>query len=105
MWKRKCPLCFVWIPWTATLAHSYEITCPACHAPLELSRITRIFGAFGGVAGALVALYLGHEIFQGRLWGVPVVSGGFWGLGSLGGFCVAWGAPVGGAKTAGARVF
>jgi hypothetical protein len=74
MWKRKCPLCFVRIPWTATLAHSYEITCPACHAPLELSRFTRIFGAFGGIAGALAVLYLGHGIFHGRIWVLPVVA-------------------------------
>jgi hypothetical protein len=73
MWKRKCPLCFVRIPWTAMLANSYEITCPACHAPLELSRFTRIFGAFGGVAGALVALHLGHGIFRGWAWAMPIV--------------------------------
>jgi hypothetical protein len=62
------------IPWTATLAHSYEITCPACHAPLELSRFTRIFGAFGGIAGAFVAIYLGQGFFHGRFWVLPVVA-------------------------------
>jgi hypothetical protein len=74
MWKRKCPLCFVKIPWTSALAYSYEISCPACHAPLELSRFTRIFGAFGGIAGAFVALYLGHGIFHGRFWATPIVA-------------------------------
>jgi len=74
MWKRKCPLCFVRIPWTATLVYSYEISCPACHAPLELSRFTRIFGAFGGVAGAFVALYLGHGIFHSLFWATPIVA-------------------------------
>jgi hypothetical protein len=74
MWKRTCPLCFVRIPWTAALAHSYEITCPACRAPLELSRFTRIFGAFGGIAGAFVALYLGRGIFHGWFWATPVVA-------------------------------
>lgn len=74
MWKRKCPLCFVRIPWTATLAHSYEITCPACHAPLELSRFTRIFGAFGGIAGGFVALHLGQGIFHDKVWVWPVVA-------------------------------
>jgi hypothetical protein len=73
MWKRKCPLCFVRIPWTATLAHSFEISCPACHTPLELSRFTRIFGALGGIAGASVALRLGHVIFHGWFWGTPIV--------------------------------
>jgi len=74
MWKRKCPLCFVRIPWTAALAYSYEISCPACHAPLELSQFTRIFGAFGGIAGAFVALYLGHGIFHGKFWAAPILE-------------------------------
>ena len=74
MWKRKCPLCFVRIPWTATLAHSYEISCPACHAPLELSRFTRIFGAFGGIAGAFMVLHLGHGVFHGWFWALPIVA-------------------------------
>ena len=83
MWKRKCPLCFVRIPWVETLAHSYEITCPACHAQLELSRFTRLFGGFGGVAGGFIALYLGQRIFHGWFWATPVVAAilGF-GLGS-----------------------
>jgi hypothetical protein len=62
------------IPWTAALTHSYEISCPACHAPLELSRFTRIFGAFGGIAGASVALRLGHGIFHRWFWAIPVVA-------------------------------
>ena len=74
MWRRTCPLCFVRIPWTAALANSYEITCPACHAPLELSRFTRIFGAFGGIVGTFVALYLGHRIFHGWFWATPIVA-------------------------------
>jgi len=41
---------------------------------LELSRFTRIFGAFGGVAGASIALRLGHEIFHGWFWATPVVA-------------------------------
>jgi hypothetical protein len=74
MWKRKCPLCFVRIPWAATLAHSYEITCPACHAPLELSRFTRSLGAFGGIAGAFVLLYLGQGIFDTWFWAIPIAA-------------------------------
>lgn len=74
MWKRTCPLCFVRIPWTAALAHSYEINCPACDAPLELSRFTRIFGAFGGIAGAFVVPHLGRGIFHGWFWTTPIVT-------------------------------
>jgi hypothetical protein len=68
-------LCFVRIPWTAALAHSYEISCPACHAPLELSRFTLIFGAFGGIAGAFLALHLGQRIFHSWFWAMPIAAG------------------------------
>ena len=74
MWKRKCPLCFVRIPWTATLTHSYEITCPACHASLELSRFTRIFGAFGGIAGGFLAFDLSQGFHHVQFWLLPIVA-------------------------------
>ena len=74
MWKRKCPLCFVRIPWTVALAHSYEIECPACHAALELSRFTRVVGAFGGLAGAYVAFHLVRRILHDLSWTAPIVA-------------------------------
>jgi hypothetical protein len=73
MWRRKCPLCFVRIPWTASLAHSYEITCPACHAPLELSRFTRLIGALGGITGAFLTLHLVRAIYHDLFWTTPIV--------------------------------
>jgi len=72
--KRKCPLCFVRVPWTAALAHSYEMRCPACHAPLELSRFTRVVGALGGLAGAAVAVEALPGIHPGSLWMTRIVA-------------------------------
>ena len=72
MWRRKCPLCFVRIPKTAALAHSYEIICPACHAPLELSKFTRLFGAFGGITGAFLTLHLVRAVFHDFYWTTPI---------------------------------
>jgi hypothetical protein len=74
MGKRKCPLCFVRIPWATALAHSYEISCPACHAALELSRFTRLFGAFGGIAGAYIAFHVVRRISHGLSWAAPMVA-------------------------------
>ena len=68
MWKRKCPLCFVRIPWTAALADSYEIICPACHTPLELSRYTRLVGSFGGILGAFLTLHLVRANYHDLFW-------------------------------------
>ncbi|HKM67048.1 MAG TPA: hypothetical protein VJX70_07775 [Candidatus Acidoferrum sp.] len=74
MGKRTCPLCFVRVPWTTALAHSYEISCPACHAPLELSRFTRLVGAFGGILGAFVAVHLLRGVFHRPLWVAPIIA-------------------------------
>jgi len=68
MGKRKCPLCFVRVPWTEVLTHSEEIRCPGCHAVLELSRFTRIDSGLGGALGAWAAVRLTHGIFHGASW-------------------------------------
>jgi hypothetical protein len=87
MAKRTCPLCFVKVPWTAALAHSYEMQCPGCHAPLELSRFTRIVGAMGGVAGAWAAAQLVAKIWPGGLW-VTQIAAAILGFGVASAACV-----------------
>lgn len=74
MAKRKCPLCFVNVPWTSVLARSYEMECPGCRAPLELSRYTRIVAGFGGIAGGMIAVQLTPLIFPGALWVMRAVA-------------------------------
>lgn len=68
MGKRKCPLCFVRVPWTEVLAHSEEIPCPGCRALLELSRFTRVYSGLGGVLGAWFAVRWTRGIFPGASW-------------------------------------
>ena len=58
MWNRSCPLCFVRLPRTTILASSDHLICPSCHSALEISRPSRVFGAFWG----LIAGYLAWEI-------------------------------------------
>jgi hypothetical protein len=74
MGRRQCPLCFVKAPWTMALAQSYAIECPACRAPLELSRYTRIAGGFGGIVGAIVAAHLAPAVIPEGLWASRVVA-------------------------------
>jgi len=74
MGKRKCPLCFVRVPWTAALVNSEEIHCPGCHASLELSRFTRVFSGFGGVLGAWVVDRVMLAIFPEAPWVLRVVA-------------------------------
>jgi hypothetical protein len=74
MGKRICPLCFVRVPWTAALVKSSEIVCPGCHAPLELSRFTRLSGSFAGIAAAFVAVHLIRGIFHPCPWVLPIFT-------------------------------
>lgn len=74
MGERKCPLCFVRIPWTTVLMRSYQIHCPACHAPLEVSRYTRLVGGFGGLAGGTIAACLAPRLFVDGLWAIRIVA-------------------------------
>lgn len=74
MGRFRFPLCFVMAPWTAVLAQSYEIECPTCRAPLELSRYTRIVVGVGGIAGAMIAAYLTPGAFSGGFWVTRMVG-------------------------------
>ncbi len=58
MWNRACPLCFAKIAPSRVLSCSYEITCPTCHAPLELSRQSRLVDSLTGVLAALLVFHL-----------------------------------------------
>jgi hypothetical protein len=57
MWNRACPICFARINRFLVLTYSYDITCPTCHSPLELSRQSRLLDS---LIGFLVAL----QVFQ-----------------------------------------
>jgi hypothetical protein len=70
MWNRACPLCFVKVPRSSVLTHGDQLTCPSCHAPLELSRSTRVFSAAVGllVAYAVANAVSGSNARGGWLW-------------------------------------
>jgi hypothetical protein len=57
MRNRACPICFARISRFLVLTHSYDITCPACRSPLELSRQSRLVDSF---VGFLLALFVFH---------------------------------------------
>ena len=57
MWNRVCPMCFTGISRFAVLTCSYDITCPTCRSPLELSRQSRLLDS---LVGLLVALFVFH---------------------------------------------
>src|SRR5215470_2445136 len=58
MWNRACTLCFAKVPRGLVLSRSEGMTCPSCHAELELSRPSRVLGSFVGVAAGFAAASL-----------------------------------------------
>src|SRR5271169_3293710 len=58
MWNRACPLCFAKISRFLVLTRSYDITCPTCRSPLELSRHSRLLGSLAGFLAGLFVFHL-----------------------------------------------
>lgn len=71
MWNRACPLCFVKVPRSLLLARSDHFACPSCHAQLELSRPSRVFGAMAGLLAGSVAA---SAVFDGAVRGSWALS-------------------------------
>ena len=58
MWNRACPLCFAKVSRSQLLSRSNDLTCPACHSPLELSLYSRLLASFVGFLAALLVFHL-----------------------------------------------
>jgi hypothetical protein len=87
MWNRACPLCFVKVPRGLVLTRGEELICPSCHAPLELSRTSRVFSAAVGLLLACVVANAvsGSNARGGWVW--PIL-GAILGYGIGSGFAV-----------------
>jgi hypothetical protein len=82
VWNRACPLCFARVPRRLILALGKDLACPSCHAALELSRASRVAGAFGGLFCSFVA-WLALNVLTGGNWALPIVSAVFaYGIGA-----------------------
>lgn len=58
MAARTCPSCFTKIPRTTIVAHSYDLVCPGCGRPLEISRISRNLAVFVALVIATAMAYV-----------------------------------------------
>ena len=76
MWSRACPLCFAKMPRTSILAQSGELTCPSCHASLELSQPSKVLSAAAGllVGYALTRGFGGGDSETAIRWVLPLVG-------------------------------
>jgi hypothetical protein len=74
MWNRACPLCFTKVPRSLVLTRGENLICPACRAPLELSRASRVLGAIGGLLLAMVAVHVILDSAVKGQWAWTVVG-------------------------------
>ena len=72
MWNQTCPLCFVRVPRKLVLTRGDDLVCPSCHAPLEISRASRVLGSAAG----LLAGYLGAASHSVECHGRMVFAAG-----------------------------
>jgi hypothetical protein len=73
MWNRACPLCFARVPRRLILTLGNDLACPSCHSALELSRASRVAGAFGGLFCGFVA-WRATDALTGGGWALPIVA-------------------------------
>ena len=83
MWNRACPLCFTKVPRALVLTRMENLACPSCHAPLELSRPSKVLGAMAGLLAGIVGFRVAFG-FGEEKWVVSMVAAVFgYGLGSV----------------------
>lgn len=76
MAARTCPYCLTKIPASTIIVHSYDLVCPGCQRPLEISRISRNFASFAGLvagAGMAYAAFLESPRHQALGWILPLM--------------------------------
>lgn len=74
MWNRACPLCFAKVPRTLVLTGGEELVCPSCHAPLELSRSSRVLSSSLGLLAGYAAVEFVLQVFTRGRWALPMVG-------------------------------
>jgi len=74
MGNRACPLCFARVPRTLILTQGDELACPSCHAPLELSRSSRVLSALCGLLAGFAAVHLALQLSTRGRWALPMVG-------------------------------
>ena len=74
MWNRACPLCFVKMSRFQVLALSNEMSCPACHAELELSRSSRLLSSLVGIVVGAAIFHVAHTTNPMARWIWPIVA-------------------------------
>lgn len=74
MWTRACPHCHVKVPRSLILTEGDALVCPSCHAPLELSRSSRVLSAIIGLLAGFVVIHIVLQVSTTGRWVLPMVG-------------------------------
>jgi hypothetical protein len=74
MGNRACPLCFARVPRTLVLTCGEALVCPSCHAPLELSRSSRVLSSLDGLLGGFIAAQIVLRVATTGRWVLPMLG-------------------------------
>jgi hypothetical protein len=74
MWNRACPLCFTRVPRSLVLSRGEDLVCPSCRTPLELSRASRVLGAFFGLLAAAGAVHVASGLSVMGRWSFELLA-------------------------------
>jgi hypothetical protein len=66
MSARQCPNCFAFLPPGQIVAYSYELVCPSCQHPLEISALSRNLPAYAGLVAGAIVWWLASPHYSGQ---------------------------------------
>ena len=77
MSARQCPNCFAFLPPGQIVADSYDLVCPSCQHPLEISALSRNVAAYAGLVAGAIVWWLARAHYSGQPsalgWALPLL--------------------------------
>jgi hypothetical protein len=70
MSTRQCPNCFAFLPPGQIVAYSYDLVCPSCQHPLEISALSRNLPAYAGLVAGAIVWWLASAHYSGQPGGL-----------------------------------
>ena len=73
---RRCPYCLTVVPAGQVVAYSYDLVCPGCQRPLEISPASRDIAEALGLAAAAIVWFWTTRSWQAQTtlgWVLPIV--------------------------------
>src|ERR1700735_2448279 len=64
MSARQCPNCFAFVPPGPIVAYSYDLICPTCQSPLEISALSQNLSAFIGLSAGGIDWWLANAHYS-----------------------------------------